>query len=101
MIAFPSLYEGFGLPIIEGFASGVPVLTSTICSMPEIAGSAALLTDPYEVNDIANKIELLLFDLSLRERLITAGYKRIREFTWENSARQLIVHISSAVGLVE
>lgn len=93
MIAFPSLYEGFGLPIIEGFASGVPVLTSNICSMPEIAGSAALLTDPYNVNDIANNIELLMFDLSLRERLIAAGYERVKKFTWENCISEMLLYI--------
>lgn len=93
MITFPSLYEGFGLPIIEGFASGVPVLTSNICSMPEIAGSAALLTDPYTVNDISNKIELLMFDLSLRERLILAGYERVKKFTWQNCVGEMLLHI--------
>ena len=93
MIAFPSIYEGFGLPIIEGFASGVPVLTSNVCSMPEIAGTAAVLVNPYEVNDIAEKIELLMFDLPLRERLIATGYERVKEFTWEHCAHQIILYI--------
>ena len=97
MIVFPSLYEGFGLPIIEGFASGVPVLTSNICSMPEIAGTAALLSDPYKTNDIADKIELLMFDKPLRERLIAAGYERIKEFTWEYNAQQMLVDIRATV----
>ena len=97
IIAFPSLYEGFGLPIIEGFASGVPVLTSNICSMPEIAGTAALLIDPYNVDDMATKLELLMFDIPLRERLIAAGYERIKEFTWENSVRQMMSYIRAAV----
>ena len=97
MVALPSLYEGFGLPIIEGFASGVPVLTSNICSMPEIAGSAALLIYPYKVDDIANKLELLMFDIPLRKRLIAAGYERIKEFTWQNSAHQIMSCIRAAI----
>ena len=97
MIAFPSTYEGFGLPIIEGFASGVPVLTSDICSMPEIAGSAALLVDPYKVNDIADKMETLMFDIPLRERLIAAGHERIKEFTWQHSAHQMMLYIRAVI----
>jgi glycosyltransferase involved in cell wall biosynthesis len=97
MIAFPSLYEGFGLPIIEGFASGVPVLTSNICSMPEIAGDAAALVDPYDVSDIAKKIEQLVFDRSQRERLISAGHQRVKEFTWKRFAEQIYLNIRSVV----
>lgn len=94
IIAFPSLYEGFGLPIIEGFASGVPVLTSAICSMPEIAGDAALLVDPYDVDDMAFKIERLIYDKPLRDQLILAAYQRVKEFTWEVCADQFILHIN-------
>ncbi|MBC7743599.1 MAG: glycosyltransferase family 4 protein [Flavobacterium sp.] len=89
LIAFPSLYEGFGLPIIEGFASCVPVLTSNICSMPEIAGDAAVLADPYDINDLAEKIEKIIFDPVLRSELIAAGNKRLRFFSWEKSAAQI------------
>ena len=94
IIAFPSLYEGFGLPIIEGFASGVPVLTSEICSMPEIAGDAALLVDPYDVDDMAFKIERLITDKPLRDQLILAAFQRVKEFTWEVCADQFIFHIN-------
>lgn len=94
IIAFPSLYEGFGLPIIEGFASGVPVLTSETCSMPEIAGDAALLVDPYDVDDMAIKIERLITDKPLRDQLILAAYQRVKEFTWEACADQFILHIN-------
>ncbi len=93
VIAFPSLYEGFGLPIIEGFASGIPVLTSAICSMPEIAGDAALLVDPYDIKDIAAKLEQIIVDPQLRERLVAAGYERVKVFTWENCAGKLLFHI--------
>lgn len=94
IIAFPSLYEGFGLPIIEGFASGVPVLTSEICSMSEIAGDAALLVDPYDVDDMAIKIERLIIDKPLRDQLILAAYQRVKEFTWDHCADQYILHIN-------
>ena len=97
ILAFPSLYEGFGLPIIEGFASGVPVLTSNVCSMPEIAGDAALLTDPYDIQDMASKMEKLIFDTKLRERLIPLANKRVKEFTWENCARQLLHYIRQSL----
>jgi glycosyltransferase involved in cell wall biosynthesis len=93
LVAFPSLYEGFGLPIIEGFASGVPVLTSSVCSMPEIAGDAAILVDPYAVNDIANKLLLLMSDLELRNRLILAGKERVKKFTWEHCVLQMLSYI--------
>ena len=96
-IAFPSLYEGFGLPIIEGFASGVPVLTSSVCSMPEIAGDAALLVDPYDQNDIAEKLEQLIFDPLLRRQLIADGLKRARTFTWERGAEKMILHLNALV----
>jgi glycosyltransferase involved in cell wall biosynthesis len=97
ILAFPSLYEGFGLPIVEGFVSGVPVLTSNICSMPEIAGDAAILTDPYNIQDMASKIEKLIFDTELRERLIPIAYQRVKEFTWENCAGQLLKTIRKSL----
>jgi len=95
IIAFPSLQEGFGLPIIEGFASGVPVLTSNMCSMPEIAGDAALLVDPYDVDDMAQKIEELILDPILRKKLIKEGSKRVNEFTWEKCAGLIVEHLSA------
>lgn len=97
LMAFPSLHEGFGLPIIEGFASGVPVLTSNLCSMPEIAGPAALLVDPYDKDDIAEKIEQIIFDPLLRRQLIDDGFKRVEEFTWERCAAQMLKHLKVLV----
>jgi glycosyltransferase involved in cell wall biosynthesis len=90
MIAFPSLHEGFGLPIIEGFASGVPVLTSNLCSMPEIAGGAAMIADPYNIPELAEKIEQLIFDPQVRQRLISDGRRRVNDFTWEQCADQMV-----------
>ena len=97
MIAFPSLYEGFGLPIIEGFASKVPVLTSNICSMPEIAGDAALLVDPYDVTDMAEKLNELMRDHDLRNQLIVNGLERLNSFTWEHAADQMLTHIKNCI----
>ena len=82
-LVFPSFYEGFGLPIIEAFASGTPVITSNVTSMPEIAGDAALLVDPSDVNDIAAAIEKLYNSAELRNELVQRGFKRVTNFTWD------------------
>lgn len=95
LLAFTSLHEGFGLPILEGFISGIPVVTSNVCSMPEIAGSAALIVDPYNVEDIADKIRQLLVNTSLRDELIKAGSRRVQEFSWEKFTNEALGHISA------
>lgn len=82
-LVFPSFYEGFGLPIIEAFASGTPVITSNVTSMPEIAGDAALLVDPNDVGDIAAAIEKLYNSPELRAELVQRGFKRVANFTWD------------------
>lgn len=87
--AFPSLYEGFGLPILEAMACGAPVLTSNISSLPEVAGSAALIVDPYDVEAIAEGLRRLLTEPTLRQQLTEAGYRRARLYTWEASAQRL------------
>ncbi len=97
LIAFPSLHEGFGFPIIEGFASKVPVLTSNICSMPEVAGGAALLVDPYNLEDLTEKMHELLFDEHLRKRFIAEGNKRIKVFSWKSCADLIISHLRTLI----
>jgi glycosyltransferase involved in cell wall biosynthesis len=87
-LVFPSLYEGFGLPVVEAMACGVPVLTSNVSALPETAGDAALLVDPLDVQDIAHGIEQILTDEELRERLRKAGPVRAAEFSWEETARR-------------
>lgn len=82
-LVFPSFYEGFGLPIIEAFASGTPVITSNVTSMPEIAGDAALLVDPNNVGEIAAAIEKLYDSAELRAELVQRGFKRVANFTWD------------------
>jgi len=90
MLVMPSLYEGFGLPILEAFASGLPVAASNTSSLPEVAGDAAILFDPYNVDDMADKIYKVLSDGSLRERLIEKGFKRCDNFSWEKCARETL-----------
>jgi glycosyltransferase involved in cell wall biosynthesis len=86
IFAFPSLYEGFGLPILEAMACGIPVITSNVYSMPEVAGDAALLVHPESVEAIAEAIMRLQDDQSLRSGLITKGLARASTFTWDKTA---------------
>lgn len=88
-IAYVSLFEGFGLPIIEGFASGVPVLTSNISSMPEIAGGAAVLVDPNGIEAISDGLNRIVGDTNLRRRLVADGLTRLKHFDWDQSADRL------------
>lgn len=88
--AFPSLYEGFGLPILEAMSCGTPVVTSNISSLPEVAGDAALTINPYDVGELTHALEKIISDSALRDTLIKKGYERVQQFTWESSAQQLI-----------
>ncbi len=84
---FPSLAEGFGLPIVEAIACGAPVVTSNRSSMPEVAGAAAEFCDPYDAESIGAALAKVLRDPELAEDLRRVGYRRAREFTWERTAR--------------
>ncbi len=88
-LTFPSLYEGFGLPILEAMASGVPVLTSNTTSMPEVAGDAAILVDPYDTDAIARGVEKIVNNLPLRDELHRNGLERAKFFTWEKTASKI------------
>ena len=102
VLAYPSRYEGFGFPILEGFAANVPVLTSNRSSMPEIAGNAALLVDPDDPASIAKGLDELLGDDDLRNVLRASGTARVASFTWERCARQTIDVIHrAATGILE
>ncbi len=90
LFVFPSLYEGFGMPVLEAMAAGVPVVTSNVSSLPEVAGDAALLADPLDVQALADNIQRLLLDDDLRQSCIAKGYVRCKHFTWERSADILV-----------
>ncbi len=89
-LAYPSLYEGIGLPVLEAMACGTPVITSNLSSLPEVAGDAALLVDPYDVQALAEALRRLLDDPALRQTLIARGAGQAAFFTWERAAAQLL-----------
>ena len=90
VFAYPSFYEGFGLPIVEAQCCGAPVLTSNISSLPQAAGDGALLVDPFSVEEIARGLEKLLFDTALRDDLRARGFANARNHTPENLARRTL-----------
>ncbi len=87
---YPSLRESFGIPILEGMACGVPVITSNTSSMPEIAGDAALLVDPYKPDEILQAMIKLTSDLNARNDLIAKGLIRANDFSWLNMAKHVL-----------
>jgi len=89
VFVFPSLYEGFGLPPLEAMASGTPVVTSNVSSLPEVVGDAAVLVDPYDPDSIAEGMKQALTDADLRDRLIERGLAKVREYSWERSVARI------------
>jgi glycosyltransferase involved in cell wall biosynthesis len=89
VFVFPSLYEGFGLPPLEAMASGTPVVTSNVSSLPEVAGDAAVLVDPYDPRSIAEGIRRVLTEPELRQAMRARGLHRAAEFSWEHSVRRV------------
>jgi glycosyltransferase involved in cell wall biosynthesis len=87
LLLYPSRWEGFGLPVLEAFACGVPVVTSNTTSLPEVAGNAALLVDPENPRAIAKAVRQLMERPTLRKLLVQRGMKRVKLFTWEKTAR--------------
>jgi glycosyltransferase involved in cell wall biosynthesis len=90
VFAFPSLYEGFGIPVLEAMACGTPVVTSNRSALPEVAGDAGLLVDPYEPDEICRGLAELLDDQGRREELARRGLDRARRFTWRQVAEQTL-----------
>jgi glycosyltransferase involved in cell wall biosynthesis len=91
---FPSLYEGFGMPVLEAMACATPVLTSTTSALPEVAGDAALLVDPHDTAAIAEGLARLISDAALRERLRERGVQRAAQFTWDRCASETLRVVS-------
>lgn len=88
VLLYASLYEGFGLPIVDAFACGLPVITSNVSSMPEVGGDAALYVNPSSIDDIKKKLTMLMEDQSLREEMIKRGFEQVKKFSWEKCAKE-------------
>ena len=88
LFVYPSVYEGFGLPLIEAMASGVPVVTSNVSALPEVAGDAAVTADPLSIDSIASAIERVATDSVLRAQMRERGLSRAAQFTWERTAAE-------------
>jgi len=91
--AFPSLFEGFGIPALEAMACGTPVCAADISSIPEVVGDAGLLFDPFDVDAIATSLEQVLSDEALRERLVQSGLQQVTRFSWHDAATAILQEI--------
>jgi len=98
LFPFPSLYEGFGIPLVEAMACGCPIVTANTCAPPEVVAGAALLVDPYDVAAIAEAMRTMLRDTDLREKLVARGLQRAKDFSWEKCARQVLDVLDSVGG---
>jgi alpha-1,3-rhamnosyl/mannosyltransferase len=98
IFAYPSLYEGFGFPVAQAMAAGVPVITSNVSSMPEVAGDAALLVDPKSQSELHRALSRLMTTDGLREALASAGRKRAENFRWEECARKSLEFFERIAG---
>ncbi len=90
VFVFPSLIEGFGLPVLEAMGHGIPVIASDIPVISEVVGDAAVLVDPYDITALRDAMSKILLDEELRNSLITKSLERIKDFSWENTARKTL-----------
>ena len=97
-LAYPSLYEGFGLPLLEAMSVGTPVIAAQVSSLPEVAGDAALLVDPFDVDALAGVLEQVAGDAELRADLAARGFRRVRRFSWERAAQETLAVYREALG---
>jgi glycosyltransferase involved in cell wall biosynthesis len=98
VFAYPSLYEGFGLPILEAMACGAPVVSSNTSSLPEVGGDAALFADPHDAEGFTAQVLRVLRDPALRARMVEAGLRRTRQFSWRRTAEETIAVYQSVCG---
>jgi glycosyltransferase involved in cell wall biosynthesis len=97
-VAYPSLYEGFGLPVLEAMACGTPIVTSRTSSLPEVVGDAGVLVDPYDVGQIAEALEQLIVDEDAARCYAQRGRQRASAFSWEATARKTLQVYENAEG---
>jgi len=97
-LTYVSLFEGFGIPILEAFHCDTPVITSNVTSMPEVAGNAAMLINPFSINSIAEAMQKITSDDDFRQELIVAGQEQRKKFSWEQTAEKLWGCIEKAIG---
>jgi len=90
LFVYPSFYEGFGLPILEAMKRGVPVITSMVSSLPEVTADAALIIDPFDVDELAEAMKLVFLDDNLRDKLIRKGFARAENFSWRKTAQETL-----------
>jgi len=94
MLVYPSLYEGLGLPPLEAMACGTPTIVGNVTSLPEVVGTAALLVNPFDANDLALAMARLLDDQALRYDLVESGFNQVKQFTWLNTAERLMTELA-------
>lgn len=99
MFVFPTLSEGFGIPVLEAFAGKTPVITSNVTSIPEVAGNAAVLINPTDVSSLTVEIEKLVLDEELCERLIVAGKEQLKKFGWKITADKILAELKAVCNL--
>jgi len=89
IFAYPSIYEGFGLPLLEAMSCGTPVITSNTSSLPEVVGQAGVFVDPFSVDSIAQGLMRVIIDYKLKEKLVQEGYQRVQQFSWLKAAKEI------------
>jgi glycosyltransferase involved in cell wall biosynthesis len=100
VFVYPSFYEGFGIPVLEALAFGVPTITSNVSSMPEVAGEAALLVDPHNVSELAGALKKLLENRWLRQELSSKGIEQAKKFSWQATAKDTVAVYAETIGCV-